>query len=33
MRVPLYPKRDPIFVEAPPPPHMLELLSECGFEA
>jgi tRNA pseudouridine32 synthase/23S rRNA pseudouridine746 synthase/23S rRNA pseudouridine1911/1915/1917 synthase len=28
--VPLYPKRDPIVVEAEPPEHMRELLAECG---
>jgi RluA family pseudouridine synthase len=28
--VPLYPKRDPILVEADPPAHMRELLAECG---
>ena len=30
VRVPLYPKRDAIYVEAPPPPHMTELLTACG---
>ncbi len=29
--VPLYPSRDPIAVEAPPPAHMLPLLRACGF--
>ncbi|WP_374310235.1 RluA family pseudouridine synthase [Dongia sp.] len=29
--VPLYPKKDPIRVEAPPPPHMLEALRACGY--
>jgi len=28
--VPLYPKRDPILVEAEPPDHMRDLLAECG---
>jgi tRNA pseudouridine32 synthase/23S rRNA pseudouridine746 synthase len=28
--VPLYPKRDPIVVEAEPPEHMRELLAACG---
>lgn len=28
--VPLYPKRNPIVVEAEPPAHMCQLLSECG---
>jgi RluA family pseudouridine synthase len=30
--VPLYPRRPPITVVAPPPPHMLAALSRCGFE-
>lgn len=30
--VPLYPKREPIVVEAEPPEHMRELLAECGME-
>lgn len=30
VRVPLYPKREPIFVEAPLPSHMRELLEACG---
>ncbi|WP_336814622.1 RluA family pseudouridine synthase [Bosea sp. MMO-172] len=29
--VPLYKKRDPITVEAPPPPHMLAALRACGW--
>ncbi len=29
--IPLYPKKDPIRVEAPPPPHMLEALRACGY--
>ena len=29
--VPLYPKREPIHVEAPPPEHMQELLKSCGW--
>lgn len=29
--VPLYPSRDPITVEAPPPPHMLTALRACGY--
>lgn len=29
--IPLYRKRDPIHVEAPPPPHMLEALRACGW--
>ncbi|MBX6368212.1 MAG: RNA pseudouridine synthase [Rhodospirillales bacterium] len=30
--LPLYPSRDPIRVEAPPPPHMLEALRLCGYD-
>jgi hypothetical protein len=30
--VPLYPKRAPIRVTAPPPAHMRELLSACGWK-
>jgi tRNA pseudouridine32 synthase/23S rRNA pseudouridine746 synthase/23S rRNA pseudouridine1911/1915/1917 synthase len=30
VRVPLYPKREPIFLEAPVPSHMRELLEACG---
>jgi tRNA pseudouridine32 synthase/23S rRNA pseudouridine746 synthase len=30
--VPLYKKRDPITVEAPPPPHMLAALGACGWK-
>ncbi|GIL40020.1 RNA pseudouridine synthase [Rhodospirillales bacterium TMPK1] len=30
--LPLYPSRDPVHVEAPPPPHMLERLRQCGWE-
>lgn len=29
--IPLYRKRDPIRVEAPPPPHMAEALRACGW--
>jgi len=29
--IPLYKKRDPIVVEAPPPPHMLAALGACGW--
>lgn len=29
--VPLYPSREPIRVEAPPPPHMVEALRACGY--
>ncbi|MDY0871777.1 RluA family pseudouridine synthase [Dongia rigui] len=29
--VPLYPKKDPIRVEAPPPAHMIRALQACGF--
>lgn len=28
--VPLYPKREPIRIEAPPPAHMQEMLAACG---
>ena len=31
--LPLYPNRDPISVEAPPPPHMRDRLSACGWSA
>lgn len=31
VNVPLYPNRDPILAIAPPPPHMLKALKECGF--
>ena len=31
LTIPLYPKKDPIRVEAPPPPHMLVALQACGF--
>ena len=30
--VPLYRKREPIVVEAPPPPHMLAALRACGWQ-
>ena len=30
--LPLYPKKDPIRVEAPPPPHMLTALRACGYQ-
>ncbi|MBK8159544.1 MAG: RNA pseudouridine synthase [Rhodospirillaceae bacterium] len=30
--LPLYPKKDPIRVEAPPPPHMLQALRACGYQ-
>ena len=29
--LPLYPKKDPIRAEAPPPPHMLQALQACGY--
>jgi RluA family pseudouridine synthase len=29
--VPLYPTRDPIAVTAPPPPHMIDALTACGW--
>jgi tRNA pseudouridine32 synthase/23S rRNA pseudouridine746 synthase len=29
--LPLYPKKDPIRAEAPPPPHMLTALKACGY--
>jgi tRNA pseudouridine32 synthase/23S rRNA pseudouridine746 synthase/23S rRNA pseudouridine1911/1915/1917 synthase len=29
--LPLYPKKDPIKAEAPPPPHMLSALTACGY--
>jgi RluA family pseudouridine synthase len=31
--LPLYPNRKPVEVMAPPPPHMIEALSACGFKA
>ena len=31
VRIPLYPGRDPIHVEAPPPGHLLDLLRACGY--
>jgi len=31
LSVPLYPKRPPIEVTAPPPPHMLAALKACGY--
>ena len=31
--VPLSKSKPPIEVEAPAPPHMLEMLAACGFEA
>jgi len=31
--LPLYPKKDPITVQAEPPPHMLDALRACGWEA
>jgi RluA family pseudouridine synthase len=31
--LPLYPKKDPIRAEAPPPPHMLAALRACGYQA
>ena len=30
--IPLYKKRDPVTVEAPPPPHMLAALRACGWK-
>lgn len=33
IQIPLYPKRDPILVEAPPPVHMEEALKICGFKS
>lgn len=33
LEVPLYDKKPPITVEAPPPPHMLEALESCGYTA
>lgn len=30
--IPLYPKKDPIKAEAPPPPHMLAALKACGYQ-
>jgi hypothetical protein len=32
IELPLYPSRDPIRVEAPPPLHMHEKLSQCGWQ-
>jgi tRNA pseudouridine32 synthase/23S rRNA pseudouridine746 synthase len=32
IELPLYPSRDPIRVEAPPPPHMHEKLRACGWQ-
>lgn len=32
LTLPLYPSRDPIHVEAPPPAHMHALLRRCGWE-
>lgn len=32
IRVPLYPKKDPILAQAPAPEHMQALLQECGFK-
>jgi len=31
LEVPLYDKKPPIVIEAPPPEHMLELLAQCGY--
>ncbi len=31
--LPLYPKKDPIRAEAPPPAHMLQALQACGYRA
>ncbi len=31
VRIPLYPKKEPIFIEAPVPEHMVEMLRSCGF--
>ena len=33
LRLPLYPGRPPIAVEAPPPPHMLAALAALGYDA
>ncbi|MBY0281150.1 MAG: RNA pseudouridine synthase [Alphaproteobacteria bacterium] len=32
IHIPLYPKKDPVFVEASPPIHMEQALKLCGFE-
>ncbi len=31
IRLPLYPKKDPIAIEAPPPAHMIAALTACGW--
>jgi tRNA pseudouridine32 synthase/23S rRNA pseudouridine746 synthase/23S rRNA pseudouridine1911/1915/1917 synthase len=31
--LPLYPSRAPVMAQAPPPSHMAEWLSRCGYEA
>lgn len=31
LEIPLYPKKNPISVQAPPPPHMEEALKACGY--
>lgn len=33
INIPIYPKRDPVFVSAPPPSHMEEAFSLCGWKA
>jgi tRNA pseudouridine32 synthase/23S rRNA pseudouridine746 synthase/23S rRNA pseudouridine1911/1915/1917 synthase len=33
IRLPLYPNREPVHAEAPPPPHMLAALRQCGYIA
>lgn len=33
LTLPLYPNKDPVRAEAPPPPHMLAALEACGFSA
>jgi tRNA pseudouridine32 synthase/23S rRNA pseudouridine746 synthase len=31
IKIPLYPKKEPVFIEAPIPDHMLEMLKDCGY--
>ncbi len=31
IKIPFYPKKDPIVIEAPVPEHMLEMLKRCGY--
>ena len=33
LSLPLYPKREPVRVEAPPPPHLARALSACGWQS